>query len=89
MERLKKSAGGVLGGLSIASVIGIAYAGGLKSAEVDHLKESIAANQAMIMSTRENMDNKIDQLIKDVAEIKATLRSERGRHSSKRVEESE
>lgn len=74
-----KSAGGVLGGISIASVIGVAYVGGIKSADVDYLKENVAANQAMIMSTRENLDNKIDQLIKDVAEIKATLTRHRVR----------
>lgn len=79
---IKKAGQHALGGLSLASVIGIAYAGGIKSAEVDHLKERVASNEAMIMKTRESIDDKIDQLIKSVAALDAKV-------SSKRIKESE
>lgn len=59
--------------VNFTALLALAYAMGQKSQKLDEVASATAANTAMIQSTREKIDDKIDLLIKAVARIEGRL----------------
>lgn len=76
-DKARKVSAGVLltmgTSVNFTAVLGLAYAMGQKSQKLDEVASLTAANTAMIQSTRERIDDRMDELIKAVSRIEGRL----------------